>query len=74
METLDDQGLEDCEVLADGKSLVRSDHERRRVGPIHFRIFTGIGASRKKSVRILAPGTRSPDWDRVRFPPGCRLQ
>jgi hypothetical protein len=28
METLDDQGLEDYEVLADGKSFVRSDHEQ----------------------------------------------
>jgi len=41
METLDDQSLEAYEVLADGRSCVRSDHERLKVRPIHSRIFTG---------------------------------
>jgi hypothetical protein len=49
METLDDQGLEAYEVLADGRSFVRSDHERRRGGTYPLPHLYGHPAHREKA-------------------------
>jgi hypothetical protein len=48
------RAFEDYEVLADGRSFVRSDHERRRGGPIHSRIFTGTRRTEKKQAHLRA--------------------
>jgi hypothetical protein len=55
METLDDQGLEAYEVLADGRSFVRSDHERRKGGTYPtLASLTGTRRIQKKQAHLRA--------------------
>jgi hypothetical protein len=49
------RAFEDYEVLADGRSFVRSDLSVAGVaGPIHSRIFTGTRRTEKKQAHLRA--------------------